>query len=530
MKYEASLDSAHKVARGIHMAIHFKLPKKNISVPASYKDFLTENRIKINQYLNRTLLFCALTGPALAFGVAIGIFKNVSYIACLFISIFVLILALSHILITKHFPESEYTSIYALFILDVLLLYMAYSHVYLRITWFLVPMLSLLFCSFKIYYFSLFITYFMMLLTTWITAPFFADQRSDYVSFVQFFANVVGGNTIEIIIMAIVGFAILKTSHRYVREFYEMYKTISDNEQQVTESIDTLSSMAGIYDRVNLLNFRTMTEKSLTDTNTTRSFLHFDGCDHTSMVTGMKNHIAPEQMDSFWEFTNLTTLRERLLDKKSISAEFINITTGWFRAQYITVDKNEDGIPITIIFTVQNIENDKKKEERLIRIAMTDELTHLYNRRSYDDDIAIYRKNGLDDDFTLLSADVNGLKITNDTKGHAAGDELIRGAADCLHVCIGQTGKVYRTGGDEFIAILHTDNYSDLISEIAAMARSWSGQYTDSISISIGCASHKEFPDATVDELERISDRRMYENKEQYYRQTGHDRRKKQDN
>ena len=126
------------------MAIHFKLHKKNISAPATYEDFLIENRVKINQYLNRTLLFCALTGPALALGVAVGIFKNVSYLACLFISIFVIILTLSHILITKHFPESEYTSIYALFILDVLLLYMAYSHIYLRITWFLVSMLSLL--------------------------------------------------------------------------------------------------------------------------------------------------------------------------------------------------------------------------------------------------------------------------------------------------------------------------------------------------------------------------------------------------
>ena len=328
-------------------------------------------------------------------------------------------------------------------------------------------------------------------------------------------------------VMAAVGLALLKTSHRYVQEFYEMYGTIKDREKQVSESIDTLSSLAGIYDKVNLLNFRNMTEKSLSDDSADKAPLNIKGLDHTSMVTNMKGQVVPDQVDAFWNFTNLTTLRERLLDKKSISAEFININSGWFRAQYIPVEKNEDGVPVTIIFSVQNIEKDKKKEEKLIRIAMTDELTHLYNRRSYDNDISVYREKGLDDDFILLSADVNGLKITNDTKGHAAGDELIRGAADCLYESIGQNGKVYRTGGDEFIAIIHMDDYTELITEIETMARSWSGTYNDSISISIGCASHREFPDASVDELEHISDKRMYETKELYYRQTGHDRRKK---
>ena len=509
------------------MAFLFKLPEKNTSAPATYEAFLLENRAKINQYLNKALWGCAMTGPAIAIGVFFGAFKEVSYLPCLLISVFVLLLAFSHMAIVKKFPYSELTSVYALFILNIILFYMAYSHIYLRLTWFLIPLLSLLFCSYRIYFISLFLTYGMLLVTTWVTSPFFSSHRADFNSTGNYFINVISGNTIEMFIMAIAGFCILKTIHRYIKDVFEMYATIRKREQEVSDSIETLSSMAGIYDRVNLLNFRSMTERSLTDENTSKSTLNIEGVDHTSMVMSMKKHIAPDQIDAFWEFTNLTTLRQRLLEKKSISGEFINILTGWFRAQYITVEKNEDGVPITIIFTVQNIEKDKKKEEQLIRIAMTDELTHLYNRRSYDDDIGIYREKGLDEGFTLLSADVNGLKITNDTKGHAAGDELIKGAADCLHASIGKRGKVYRTGGDEFIAILHMDSYNDLISEIAATAQSWHGIYTDTISISIGCASHKEFPEATVDELERISDRRMYEAKEEHYKQAGFDRRRR---
>lgn len=60
---------------------------------------------------------------------------------------------------------------------------------------------------------------------------------------------------------------------------------------------------------------------------------------------------------------------------------------------------------------------------------------------------------GAGDDFVYASIDVNGLKIVNDEIGHAAGDELIKGAAKCMKEVIGSYGKVYRTGGDEFVSI-----------------------------------------------------------------------------
>lgn len=57
--------------------------------------------------------------------------------------------------------------------------------------------------------------------------------------------------------------------------------------------------------------------------------------------------------------------------------------------------------------------------------------------------------------FVYVTADLNGLKGANDTLGHAAGNELIRGAADCLRAAFGAFGDIYRIGGDEFAAILY---------------------------------------------------------------------------
>ena len=109
-----------------------------------------------------------------------------------------------------------------------------------------------------------------------------------------------------------------------------------------------------------------------------------------------------------------------------------------------------------IIYTLQNIDDDKKREEHLVRISITDELTRLYNRRCFEEDLISIRNNGMEDDFVIYSVDVNGLKSVNDNIGHAAGDELIKGAADCMSIVVAGNGRVYRTGGDEYFIIAHT--------------------------------------------------------------------------
>lgn len=498
---------------------------KNIQFD-SYESFLAYNRVRINIYLNWALWVCALSGPAIAMGVYFHAFKDVSYKTCFTCSLIIVLLALIHLIFLRLKPQSIITSIYSFLALDILLVYMVNSHMYIRLTWFLVPLLSLVFCSYRIYYTSLFITYFTMLLSLYISAPFYSSQRVDMPSFMQYFINVTTGCTIEILVMGFAGIGILKTTHRYTKELFEKNKSLETREAMIQDSISTLKSMAGIYDRVNLLNFENMTEIPLQG-GLSNEVLNISGFEHTHMVQEMKKYISPDHIPSFWEFTDLTTLRSRLMDNMSVYGEFINIMTGWFRVQYIVVERKADGVPAKIIFTVQDIDKDKRKENHLIKLANTDELTRLYNRRRYDEEIRSYRETGLDEGFTLLSADVNGLKTTNDTKGHAAGDELIIAAADCLHTAILPYGKVFRTGGDEFIAILHIQDYKDLCNEIMARARIWHGDYSDTLSISLGCASHNEFPDSTIDDLERISDSRMYEAKEQYYKQSGKDRRKK---
>jgi diguanylate cyclase (GGDEF)-like protein len=159
----------------------------------------------------------------------------------------------------------------------------------------------------------------------------------------------------------------------------------------------------------------------------------------------------------------------------------------------------------------------------LSRLSNTDKLTGCENRRAFEEMIARYETVGYSPDFVYVSADVNGLKTVNDNLGHKAGDEIICGAAECLKDVLSAFGHVYRTGGDEFVALIFAKEEAVLLlkDEIINRVEKWRGDYVHTMSISMGFASKREFPDSSISELAVISDRRMYEDKKTYYSKSG---------
>jgi diguanylate cyclase (GGDEF)-like protein len=491
-----------------------------------YDVFLKENRIKVNRYMNRVLWFFLVTGPAIALGIKGGIFLDITYTTCFFISAIVAVLAAIHLFLYKKFPGKTFTYAFALIALDVLLMYMFCSHVSIYLTWFLVPLLSLLFCEKYLYFAATIFNYILMATTVWVSSSYEASLRPEYNTAAAYFLDTISGFTIETIIMFASGFIIGKLTLDYYKKLFYQYELIKNQEKAMKEKMEILDSMAEIYDNVNLIDFVNNTEMSLRDSEQKKHGIDMNNQTHTLMNQKIKNQVMPNQLDDFLTFTNIKTIRSRLSLKKLISADFIDVVSGWFRAQYITVDSTVDGIPNVVIYTTRNVDEEKRREENLIRISMTDEMTRLFNRRCYDEDLRQFRNSNLADNFVLFSIDVNGLKTVNDTKGHAAGDELIKGAANCLLLSIGNNGKVYRTGGDEFMAVIHTENPEELRETINTKTKEWHGVYTEKISMSIGYASHKDNPAASIDELERLADADMYNEKDKYYKENGIERRR----
>jgi diguanylate cyclase (GGDEF)-like protein len=90
------------------------------------------------------------------------------------------------------------------------------------------------------------------------------------------------------------------------------------------------------------------------------------------------------------------------------------------------------------------------------QMAVTDELTGLYNRHYMRDELRRMSAHATrrDRPFAIISLDVDGLKAVNDSRGHQAGDNLLRGVADSLRSVLRSEDIAVRTGGDEFVVLL----------------------------------------------------------------------------
>ena len=98
----------------------------------------------------------------------------------------------------------------------------------------------------------------------------------------------------------------------------------------------------------------------------------------------------------------------------------------------------------------------REQSERSFRLAVTDSLTGLYNRRFLVEQLAL--ANSLAQrqghEYSVLAFDVDGLKKLNDQFGHAAGDAALVALAASVRAAVRFEDVAVRVGGDEFVVLL----------------------------------------------------------------------------
>jgi diguanylate cyclase (GGDEF)-like protein len=171
------------------------------------------------------------------------------------------------------------------------------------------------------------------------------------------------------------------------------------------------------------------------------------------------------------------------------------------------------------VVVVEDVTEARLASLEIERMAHFDSLTGLPNRISFHSDLAkaLARPRG-QQDLVLLSIDLDQFKEVNDTRGHPAGDELLRQVADRLRQTVTRHDLVARFGGDEFQVLTPEFEGSvraewlaeQLISVLSASYEVFGATVTIGASIGISRASQEG---ADADELLRCADLALYEAK-----------------
>ena len=160
---------------------------------------------------------------------------------------------------------------------------------------------------------------------------------------------------------------------------------------------------------------------------------------------------------------------------------------------------------------------EKAKSSRFFDMANTDSLTGVSNKHAFSGAEASIDKKIRDcsiEKLAIIVGDVNGLKIVNDTKGHAAGDKLIKDAAVLLSEYFSE-GIIYRIGGDEFAIVVQEKGYDSLNEVIERFNRKVEENIgADEVVISIG-SSVLEVGDKKFRDVFERADKLMYERKKE---------------
>lgn len=159
----------------------------------------------------------------------------------------------------------------------------------------------------------------------------------------------------------------------------------------------------------------------------------------------------------------------------------------------------ENGRPVRIFGTKQDITLEKELWNRMRALAECDPLTGVANRKVFEERLAASFAAGPGPGPGALAAlvlvDVDGFKHVNDTLGHAAGDECLRQTARRLEAAFGADSLTARIGGDEFAVLAFGTGDVERIESLAveAIARvsqpvAWMGQAL-TVTASIGIAA-----------------------------------------
>ncbi len=243
------------------------------------------------------------------------------------------------------------------------------------------------------------------------------------------------------------------------------------------------------------------------------------------MIGYTLHELSPTTIDTWIKHTNPEDLQQSEEQLKKIFSKELdyyecacrmkhkNGSWIWVSDRGKVTSWTDDGKPLIMSGTHTDMTKQKKEEEEIEHLAFCDQLTGLYNRRFYEEELRrLDTERNLP--LTIIMGDLNGLKLINDSFGHRIGDELLKKVAEVLREGCRADDIVARVGGDEFVIILPKADAIETDKVISRMTQLSLNNKVGSINLSVSFGyGIKTTKKQRIQDVYKEAEDHMYRNK-----------------
>ena len=289
----------------------------------------------------------------------------------------------------------------------------------------------------------------------------------------------------------------------------------AEQEQGYVRNI--LNSLAEVYVSIHALDLDAQEIYAIKSNPFIDQLISIDGTLQAKLDNVMQTIGKSEHAELLKEFCGLSTVFERMGEQSSVTAVFEGKIHGWCKARFIrlpSIDPDEPNPDRYVLYVVECIDSDKRKEDRLLYLSQTDLMTGIFNRGHGEQTIDALLRDGVQGMFCLF--DVDKFKRVNDVYGHDVGDQVLISVAAALSAAKSAGDVVMRLGGDEFAAYfvgVETPEQAQAVVDkiFSGVAAIHVEPMAEEVSVNMGVVLYQ--PGLDFDSACRMADHGVYESK-----------------
>ena len=240
----------------------------------------------------------------------------------------------------------------------------------------------------------------------------------------------------------------------HLERFVLLVKDITQTKKEEEEHLQMITALSGFYKVIFMIDLKKQSAQNIKHAEV--AWQHYqDGIMPYEIFldTFISRMVEAEYVNVIREFMNPDTMENRMRDMNALSREYHGKNIEWGRIVLAPAKRNRDGGLERVVFAVQDITEQKKREEWMQYKMEHDELTGTLNRTAFNRVTKLLEDNLTP--FALILLDIDNFKTINDTHGHDVGDEVLSQLVTALNEKMRSVDKIFRIGGDEFAIIMN---------------------------------------------------------------------------